>query len=47
METKNEDQIEREIREAKARRETSPAFQRLRLLSLKWEQSKKGAQQCQ
>jgi hypothetical protein len=46
MNTKVEDQIEREIREAKARRETSPAFQRLRLLSLQWQQTK-GEKQCQ
>ena len=45
METKTEDQIDKEIREAKARRETSTAFQRLRLLSLKWEQSRKGKRQ--
>jgi len=45
--TKTEDATDKEIREAKAKRETSPAFQRLRLLSLQWEQSKKGAQQCQ
>jgi hypothetical protein len=44
--TKTDDQIEKEIREARAKRETSPAFHRLRLLSLQWEQSKqKGTRQ--
>jgi len=45
MHMKVEDAMDREILEARAKREASPAFQRLRLLSLQWEQSRKGKRQ--